>query len=188
MKGIRRTITIAAACVALVACGSPGPDSDPPGAPGGTTSEPGEGTDSTGGSDSTDGTDGTGGTGDTGGTGGAEVTDEPPDIPGGPIDYDNTRTGGGRSPAEVKEDMEGQLADHEQCGRNRCGVKVVISGKGDCVESVTPRPVKPGGRITVLARPCIDDEKPPSEEPSEEAGKPAKSKPVESPAPNSEPG
>ncbi|AXB42830.1 hypothetical protein [Amycolatopsis albispora] len=138
---------IAAACLALAGCGGTEPtdSQDPADQPTGReTTEP------------------TGGRGDR-----DDPADEPPDIPGGPIDYDNTRTGGGRSPQDVQADMEGQLAD--QCGRNRCGVKVVISGSGDCVASVTPRPVRPGGRITVKAKACIDDEKPPSEEP-ESAG------------------
>lgn len=170
MKGTRRTIVIAAACLALVACGSPDPadDGGPPGLPGGGTSDhtgtPGDDptSDNSGSSDNSD--SGKGGHGST------EVTDEPPDIPGGPIDYDNTRTGGGRSPQDVQEDMRGQIADH--CGRTLCGVKVVISGKGDCVDSVTPRPVQPGGKITVHARKCIDDEKPPSVEPSSESAEP----------------
>ncbi|MGC7100969.1 hypothetical protein ACPZ19_40375 [Amycolatopsis lurida] len=175
MKRIRRTSMIAAACLVLVACGGPDPavDRESPEVTGGVETTDEQVPDPPGGRTE------------------PEVTDEPPDIPGGPIDYDNTRTGGGRSPKEVKADMEGQLSD--KCGPKLCGVKVVIAGSGKCTESVTPRPVRAGGRITVLARACLDGEVP-SEEPSEEPGKsgepgkPAKSKPVEPPEPSSESG
>ncbi|KZB79458.1 hypothetical protein [Amycolatopsis regifaucium] len=93
----------------------------------------------------------TGSTTSSGGGGGrTEDPGPPPGVPGSPIEYDHTRIGA--EPKIAKSDIEGDI--RKACGPGLCGVKVVITGKGDCTAHITPSPVKPGGRVTVTAAPC----------------------------------
>jgi hypothetical protein len=89
---------------------------------------------------------------------------DPPGALGSPIDYDSTQVGAGdRAPRDVKASVEGQLDEKTtHCAQKRCGITVVISGKGACAVSLSPPlSVKPRGVITVGTGPCP---KPPDEE------------------------
>ncbi|UJW29500.1 hypothetical protein L3Q67_30260 [Saccharothrix sp. AJ9571] len=167
---MKRT-TIAALCLVLTACGGgTDPAEDPAGVPSGTQTaevpaeEPG-------------------GTGDdSGGEPGEQPGEpgEPADVPRSPINYSDDIYGGGATPDEVRNALLGELAT--EC-ENSCGVKVVIEGSGNCVASITPSPVRPGGRIVVQARKCR-----PGEQPVEEAEKPDPEVPDPQPEPEQEPG
>lgn len=95
---------------------------------------------------------------------------DPPGVPGSPIDYDSTVSGGGyRSPADVRETITGELAS--TCGPKLCGVTVDIVGEGECTGAIGPDPVDPGGTITIAAKSCeaLEEEpEPESEAPAEE--------------------
>ena len=112
------------------------------------------------------GSGGTGDSGDSGGSGGEPAPTEEtelPGVPGSPIDYDNTLFLAG--PDGAKAGIERELAD--KCGPDRCGVTVVIEQRGDgnCVTEISPRPVDPGGTVTVYVGPGqCEDEGPPPEE------------------------
>jgi hypothetical protein len=82
-----------------------------------------------------------------------------PGVPDSPIDYDNTRTGFNISPAQARAAVEQDL--RTKCGPGRCQVTVTTTGRGDCVKSIGPRPVYPGGKVTVVAMGCT----PPDESP-----------------------
>jgi hypothetical protein len=91
--------------------------------------------------------------------------DSPPDngspgVPGSPIDYDSTVRGDG--PENAKALIESELAT--KCkNKSRCGIKVVIKGRGKCIPSVSPDPVRPGQTITIVAEPCpTTEENPPT--------------------------
>lgn len=147
-------------CAVLAGCDSGSPATPPATADGGSGSGDGSGDGSGGGG-------GSGGTGDSGGSGGGEPapTEETglPGVPGSPIDYDNTLFLAG--PDGAKAGIERELA--EKCGPDRCGVTVVIEQRGDgnCVTEISPRPVDPGGTVTVYVGPGqCEDEGPPPEE------------------------
>lgn len=80
-------------------------------------------------------------------------TDEPrpPVVPGSPIKYNSDLLD--TDPATAKNAIEQELADLCK-SRRRCGVSVVIAGKGDCIRSIGPNPVYPGKTITIRARAC----------------------------------
>lgn len=82
----------------------------------------------------------------------------PPGVPGGPIKYDTSRAYIGGPKAYVKSGLEEQLRVEAGCGPSLCGVKVVISGKDDCVEKITPSPVYRGGKITIFTTKCDTDD------------------------------
>ncbi|UQS23776.1 hypothetical protein L1857_13520 [Amycolatopsis thermalba] len=75
---------------------------------------------------------------------------EPPGVPGSPIDYDSTLLLAGVAGARA----EILATLREECGPGLCGVKVVVSGRGECAASIGPDPVLPGGTITIRAKPC----------------------------------
>ncbi|EMD28718.1 hypothetical protein [Amycolatopsis azurea] len=107
-----------------------------------------------------------------GGGGGHTDDPAPPGVPGSPIIYDHTRLGA--APETAKSDIEGDI--RKVCGPKLCGVKVVISGKGDCTASITLSPVKPGGTVTVKARACpseVTEESTTSESPASSSEPPA---------------
>jgi hypothetical protein len=83
----------------------------------------------------------------------------PPGVPGSPIDYDSTVRAAG--PDSAQDEIESVLAS--KCGPNRCGVKVVIKGQGDCVPDIFPDPVYPRQTITIVAAPCPTEEPPTSD-------------------------
>ncbi|MEV6910152.1 hypothetical protein [Amycolatopsis sp. NPDC051071] len=86
-----------------------------------------------------------------GGGGGHTEGSDPPGVPGSPIIYDHTRLGA--SPAIAKAEIEGDIRNG--CpGHGLCGVKVVITGSGECITSITHSPVKPGGTVTIKAVAC----------------------------------
>lgn len=102
-------------------------------------------------------------------------TDDPdqPGVPGSPISYDHTRLGA--SPGIAQSDIRGDIK--KVCGANLCGVKVLVTGEGDCISSITESPVKPGGTVKIQAVPCkpevteeattSESQAPASEQPSE---------------------
>jgi hypothetical protein len=110
---------------------------------------------------------GAGGPGDSSGSGVGEPapTEETdlPGVPGSPIDYDNTLFLAG--PDGAKAGIERELG--EKCGPDRCGVTVVIEqrGEGNCVTEISPRPVDPGGTVTVYVGPGQCEEQPEETEP-----------------------
>lgn len=90
---------------------------------------------------------------------------EPPGVPGSPIDYDSTVLAAGAKGARnsVLRELE------EACGPGRCGVTVVIVGKGDCAARIAPDPVYPGGTVTVTATSCESTEESTPEESTAES-------------------
>ncbi|WP_037306372.1 hypothetical protein [Amycolatopsis orientalis] len=85
------------------------------------------------------------------GQGGGHTRDPgPPGVPGSPIVYDHTRLGA--SPPIARSEIEGDI--RKVCGPKLCGVKVVITGSGECISSITHSPVKPGGTVTIKAVAC----------------------------------
>jgi hypothetical protein len=86
---------------------------------------------------------------------------DPPGVPGSPIDYDSTLLSapGGITPAGAKTSIEGEL--ESKCEVNRCGVKVVIKGRGACAVAIGPDPVSPGQTITIVTGRCPSVEEPP---------------------------
>jgi hypothetical protein len=104
------------------------------------------------------------------GGGRTEGTD-PPGVPGSPIVYDHTRLGA--SPPIAKSDIEGDI--RKACGADLCGVKVVITGAGECISSITHSPVKPGGTVTIKAVECkpeVTEETTTSESPASTSEQP----------------
>ncbi|WP_039921945.1 hypothetical protein [Amycolatopsis decaplanina] len=75
----------------------------------------------------------------------------PPVIPGSPIRYNSDLLNA--EPATAKNAIEQNLADLCLSPR-RCGVSVVIAGKGDCIRAIGPNPVYPGKTITIQTRAC----------------------------------
>jgi hypothetical protein len=151
-------------CVLVAGCADP----SPPGGEVPGVDAPATGTDAgtsdTGGGDG--GGDGGGGSENGGGGGGGG---EAPGVPGSPIPYDNTLFNAG--PDLAKQSIERQIA--EQCGPDLCGVRVDIEqrGDGDCITEISPRPVQPGGTVTIYAggSECDNGELEPEPElPSEE--------------------
>lgn len=108
-----------------------------------------------------------------GGGGGRTEDSEPPGVPGSPITYDHTRLGA--SPPIAKSDIEGDI--RRGCpGGGLCGVKVVISGLGECISTITHSPVKPGGTVTIRAVACkpeVTEESTTSESPSSTSEQPS---------------
>ncbi|MFC9256963.1 hypothetical protein [Amycolatopsis thailandensis] len=107
-----------------------------------------------------------------GGSGGHTDDPAPPGVPGSPIVYDHTRLGA--APETAKSDIEGDI--RKVCGPRLCGVKVVITGSGDCTASITHSPVKPGGTVTVKAKACapeVSEETTSSESPVSSSEAPA---------------
>ncbi|AIJ22258.1 hypothetical protein [Amycolatopsis methanolica] len=91
---------------------------------------------------------------------------EPPGVPGSPINYDSTVRAAG--PTSAQGAILRELA--EFCGPDRCGVRVRIVGSGECVPDISPDPVYPGGTITITAAPCeTTDETTTEESTSEES-------------------
>ncbi|MFD0203630.1 MULTISPECIES: hypothetical protein [Saccharothrix] len=95
-----------------------------------------------------------------------------PGVPGSPITYDVTELVG----LEAEVVRQGVAADLRaaNCGADLCGIRIVTSppGSRDCVESVSPPPVYPGGTVTIhLGARCFGettpDEVPPDEVPPE---------------------
>lgn len=97
---------------------------------------------------------------ETSGGGAAENPDQP-GVPGSPIDYDSTllEAPGGITPDGVKGSIQRELEN--KCEVNRCGVKVVIKGRGACAVAIGPDPVYPGQTITIDTGPCRPIEEPP---------------------------
>jgi predicted small lipoprotein YifL len=97
----------------------------------------------------------------------------PPVVPGSPIKYNSDLLG--TDPATAKNAIEQNLADLCKSSR-RCGVSVVITGEGNCIRSIGPNPVPPGGRIVILARTCkTETTKESSAPPKSESAKPSQS-------------
>ncbi|GHH09559.1 hypothetical protein GCM10017790_17770 [Amycolatopsis oliviviridis] len=107
-----------------------------------------------------------------GGNGGRTDDPDRPGVPGSPIIYDHTRLGA--APETAKSDIEGDI--RKVCGPKLCGVRVVITGSGDCTASITLSPVKPGGTVTVEAKACaseVTEETTTSESPASSSEPPA---------------
>ncbi|WP_181775271.1 hypothetical protein [Amycolatopsis pittospori] len=103
--------------------------------------------------------------------GGRTEDPAPPGVPGSPIVYDHTRLGA--SPPIAKSDIEGDI--RKACGADLCGVKVVITGSGECVSSITRSPVEPGGTVTIKAVECkpeVTEETTTSESPASTSEQP----------------
>ncbi|WP_229874425.1 hypothetical protein [Amycolatopsis deserti] len=92
----------------------------------------------------------------------------PPGVPGSPINYDSTVRAAG--PTSAQGAILRELA--EFCGPDRCGVRVRIVGSGECVPDISPDPVYPGGTITITAAPCETTDETTTEESSSERSTP----------------
>ncbi|MEV7549006.1 hypothetical protein AB0N89_05210 [Amycolatopsis sp. NPDC089917] len=103
--------------------------------------------------------------------GGQTEEPRPPVVPGSPIKYNSDLLG--TDPDTAQSAIQQNLDD--LCGTpRRCGVSVVIKGKGHCVRSIGPNPVYPGKTITVQARLCETETTEESPSPSKpESGKPS---------------
>jgi len=111
------------------------------------------------------GDDGGEGGGEGGGDSGGEP--DPPGVPGSPITYDHTVKQAG--PEGARADIVSKIS--AQCGPDLCGVSVVHAGTGDCVLSITPPPVQPGGTVTLELGDCeIPPEPEPEPQPEPDTG------------------
>ncbi len=107
-----------------------------------------------------------------GGGGGHTEDSDPPGVPGSPIKDDHTRLGA--TPGTAKSGIEDDI--RQVCGANLCGVRVVITGSGECVGFITHSPVKRGGTVEVKAVGCtpeVTEETTTSESPVSTGGQPA---------------
>lgn len=144
MKSASTGAVLVAVCVAVVGCGSSTPE-EPPASDISATQVTGP----------TPVTEGQQDTPKKGG--GPKENPDPPGVPGSPIDYDSTLLYAPEiTPKTVKESIEGEL--ESKCGMDRCRVKVVVEGSGNCAVAIGPDPVFPDKTITVVAGQCASNE------------------------------
>ncbi|OXM49452.1 hypothetical protein [Amycolatopsis alba] len=104
-------------------------------------------------------------------TGGHTEEPRPPIVPGSPIKYNSDLLG---TDPDTAERAIGQNLEDLCKSARRCGVSIVTTGKGHCIRSIGPNPVRPGGTITIQARLCeteIPEES--SSQPKSESEKPS---------------
>lgn len=144
MRSMRIGAVLVAACVAVVGCGSSTPE-EPPASDNSAIQVTGP----------TPAKEGQQITSEKGN--GPEVEPDLPGVPGSPIDYDSTLLYAPEiTPKTVKESIEIEL--ESKCEVDRCGVKVVVEGSGNCAVAIGPDPVFPGKTITVVAGQCASNE------------------------------